>query len=303
MNRPGRLGVNHHLLFPASMDSPEVHEATLPEALAYQEFDAIDFFCAGDSGQRKREAAQVRASGKHPVYNCPLLYQVPGCNPNACDPGMAGRTRQAALPHLDAAADAGAELINIASGPVPPDDFAGEAWSGWLDFLEWFAREAGSRSLTAIIEPFDWTIGKGLLIGPTRDAVHSVEKVRRRGANAVALMIDMGHLPIMGESFADAIQLSMPYLLHVHLGNAVIGDPSHPLYGDNHPPLSIPEGEHDETHLVEFLFELAQAGYLDNADATLTLEMRPYEGATPAESVARWVRMFDDAWEQAHARI
>ena len=289
-----QLGINHHLLFPDGMTDPVTHEATLRDLLAWPEFRVIDLYCAGDAAQRKRESALVRASGKLPVYNSPLLYTIPGCDPNATDAATIALTRQTVLPHLDAAAACGSALINIASGRNPEPRDRQRAWAGWLDFLAWFGGEAAARGLRVVIEPFDQSIGKNLLIGPTVDAVRSVEEMRRRQVASVGLMVDMAHVAILNETFAHAISLSRPYLWHVHLGNAVIRHPSHPWYGDFHPPLEIPEGEHDRTHLGAFLRELKTAGYFEGGKATLTLEMRPYPQTTARASVDRWMEMLKE---------
>ena len=294
-----RLGINHHLLHPDSADDPAVHEATLAECLALPGFDAIDAHCVGDAAQREREAAMIRRSGRSVVYNTPLLSALPGCDPNAVDERTIERTRAAALPHLDAAAACEAHLVNVASGANPPPERRADAWRGWIDFLAWYGGEADDRGMRLVIEPFDQSIGKNLLIGPTADAVRSVENVHALGVTNVGLMVDMGHLPIMGESFEHALVRSAPYLWHVHLGSAVIRDPSHPWYGDCHPPLGIPEGEHDVADLAEFLRELVRVGYFAAGQVALTLEMRPYAGLTPQQSAAKWRGMLDQAWEMA----
>jgi len=291
-----RVGISHHLLFPAAMEDPALHEETLAEVLGWPEFSVVDLNCAGGTDRRAREARRVRESGKSCVYNTPLLAFLPGCDPNAAGGRAAVRTREAALVHLDAAAACGAALINISSGRNPPPEERERALRGWLDFFEWFSREAGARGLTAVIEPFDTSIGKNLLIGPTADAAASVAEVRRRGAAAAALMADMGHLPLMGESFAAALARSAPYLMHVHLGSAVMRDPAHPLYGDMHPPLGIPGGEHGAGELADFLRELEAAGYFARPGAALTFETRPYPGSSERESARRSLGMLAQAW-------
>ena len=42
------------------------------------------------------------------------------------------------------------------------------------------------------------------------------------------LTIDMGHLPLIGESFREALETTKDYLVHAHLGSAVKRDASHP---------------------------------------------------------------------------
>ncbi|HEX2949608.1 MAG TPA: TIM barrel protein [Armatimonadota bacterium] len=291
------LGVNHHLLYPESMVDPAYHLATLPEVLSWPEFEVIDAMCTGDRAQREEEACLLRMSGKTVVYNSPLYANIPWCDPNSLDPTVMLKTHETARQHLDAAAMCGASLINIASGTNPPRDMRQEAWHGWMNFLCWYGIEAGKRGMRVIIEPFDQSIGKNLLIGPTRDAVDSVKSARERGIDNVGLMVDMGHLPIMGETFAHAVQLSAPYLWHVHLGSAVIRDADHAWYGDCHPPFDIPAGEHGVSHLAAFLGELVTAGYFEQPEPTLTFEMRPYAGISQRESVDRWLAMLEQAWQ------
>jgi len=69
--------------------------------------------------QQKREAKMIRDSGKTAIYNFPLLAALPGCDPNATENATIMRTRDAVLPHLDAAVDTAAPLNNIASGVYP----------------------------------------------------------------------------------------------------------------------------------------------------------------------------------------
>lgn len=291
------LGINHHLLFSEGMVDAKIHEQTLGELLAWPEFATVDVYCAGETAQQARESAMIRASGKTSIYNLPLLATLPGCDPNSTDPATITRTQAAVLPHLDAAAVAGSSFNNIASGLNPEPADCAQAWEGWLNFLAWFGNEVANRKMEVVIEPFDFSIGKNLLIGPTTDAIRSVEEMRARGIDNVFLMVDMGHLPIMGETFAHAITLSAPYLRHTHLGNAIIRDSTHPWYGDWHPPLGMPEGEHGVPELASFLAELLKVGYFNNPRASLTLEMRPYPGVTARASVDRWLRMMDEAWQ------
>jgi sugar phosphate isomerase/epimerase len=297
-----RLGLTQHLLFADGMSDPAYHERTLLDALSWSEVEVMDLQCQGDAAQMAREAAAIKSSGKIPVYNTPLLYLEPGCDPNSTDPAVVERTRAVALTHLDTARDCGSRLQNIASGVNPSVEDRDEAWRGWIDFITWFGREAGERGIHVVMEPFDQSIGKNLLIGPTRDAVRSVEETRSRGVVNVGIMVDMGHLPLIGEQFDEALDIAQPYLWHVHLGSAVMRDPSHPLYGDNHPPMGIPEGEHGIEHLIDFLKELVRVGYFEQESVvggspTLTLEMRPYPDTSERESIAQAMVMLDEAWQ------
>lgn len=291
------LGIHHHQLYSDGIVNDEIHERTLGELLAWPEFSVVDMYCAGSTAQQAREAAMVRASGKTAVYNIPLFDKMHGCDPNATDSATITRTRDTVLPHLDAAADAMAMMTSIPSGLNPAPWAHGQLAEGWLDFLSWFGLEVGNRGMDALIEPYDAHIGKNIMVGPTRYAVHSIEAMRAQGIDNVYLMVDMGHLPITGESFAHALGLSAPYLRHIHLGNAIIRDPMHPWYGDCHSPLGLPEGEYNLQELADFLGTLRGVGYFKNHHASLTLEMRPYPMLDQRRSVDCWLQMLNEAWE------
>jgi sugar phosphate isomerase/epimerase len=296
-----RLGLVHHMLFSAAMRDPASHEATLRDLLAWPEFTALDSNCAGDDAHASREAALIRESGKTHIYNIPMLCKQPGCDPNATDAETIARTRAVALRHLARAVDSGAVLATVASGPNPsPADYA-RAWDGWVDFVAWLGTEAAARGLRVAIEPFDQSIGKNLLIGPSREAVRCVETVRARGVATVGLLVDMGHVPLLGERFTEAVTLAAPYLWHVHLGNCIMRHPAHPLYGDNHPPIGVPEGEHGLAELAAFLDALEQVGYFTTPDATLTFEIRPYPGESERASALRSLALLDAAWAHVQA--
>jgi len=113
-----------------------------------------------------------------------------------------------------------------------------------------------------------------------------------------AIELDVAHLPLMGETFGDAIRTTAPYLQRVHLGNCVLDDPSSPFYGDQHPPIGVEGGEIDVAELAEILDLLLQVGYLDKgARRPLVLEMKPLPGSTVEETVTEGMEKLRQAWE------
>lgn len=291
-----KLGINHHLLFPASFDSEEGHRVSLPEVLAYPEFEVIDLFISAQPDIAAEQIRQVRDSGRIPVYNCPLLNG-PRLNPNSLDEAIRNETVLAALSHLQRAQAIGARKAVIASGPNPgsPAQIS-EHTDAFVDYVAKLC--AAVPNITLMIEPFDRSIGKNLLIGSTREAAEVVRRVQEMGIPNIGLLVDMGHVPLMEETFAQAVADSSSYIRHVHLGSCVKNDPANPLYGDMHPPWGYPGGENDVPELVEFLKALFACGYLGAGEErpTVTLEMRPYPGRTERESVDIFLDKLEEAW-------
>lgn len=290
-----KLGINHHLLFPASFDSEEAHRVSLPEVLAYPEFEVIDLFVSAQAEIAAEQTRQVRESGRVPVYNCPLLNG-PRLNPNSLDEAIRNETVEAAASHLRRAQAIGARKAVIASGPNPGPAHIAEQTDAFVDYVAKLC--ATAPELTLMIEPFDRSIGKNLLIGSTREAAEVVRRVQEAGTPNIGLLIDMGHVPLMEETFAQAVADSRSYIRHVHLGSCVKRDPADPLYGDMHPPWGYPGGENDVPELIEFLMALFASGYLGAGGErpTVTLEMRPYPGRSERESVDIFLEKLQEAW-------
>lgn len=296
---PVLLGINHHLLFPESFTDQCVHEETLVEvAHSFPEFQVIDCFLNDDPERREREIAAICGSGKKAVYNLPLFGLMEGVDPSSPNERLRKRAVELATEHVRRAKQLPTLGIVIASGTDPGEALRGAHTEAFVAFLTEVA--AVASPLPLMIEPFDRSVDKRLLVGPTREAVSVIETLRARNVSNVFLMVDMGHLPLMEESFTEALRLSAPHLRHVHLGSCV-KDPDHPMFGDTHPPMGMEGGVNGEPELERFLLALQGIGYLNGAltpRPTVTLEQRPYPGMTERESVDVWMQMLCRVWPE-----
>jgi sugar phosphate isomerase/epimerase len=154
-----------------------------------------------------------------------------------------------------------------------------------------------------ILETFDQvSFGKNCLIGPTRQAVRIAEAVGKDHSN-FGLMIDLSHLPLLGESAQEALGLAKDHLLHVHIGNCVMKDSSHPAYGDSHPRFGCEGGENDVSELAEFLKVLREIGYLGRDDRFVSFEVMPMKGEFSELVIAGAKRTLQQAWASVQADI
>ena len=158
------------------------------------------------------------------------------------------------------------------------------------------SRRAGD--LLILLENFDQLpFGKNCLVGPTAEAAEVVRRVRAGGGHC-GLLVDLSHLPLLGESSAEALASAADVLEHVHIGNCVMRHPEHPAYGDNHPVFAIPEGENGVEELVVFLRELFRVGYLGKRRRWVSFEVKPFGRQRPQEVVTESQRILDEAWER-----
>jgi sugar phosphate isomerase/epimerase len=169
---------------------------------------------------------------------------------------------------------------------------------------DYAAAQSNKRLLHITFENFDRDIEKKRIIGPTHEAVALAEAVNRPN---FGLTIDLSHLPLLGESSADALRTAAPHLIHAHIGNCVIDHPDSNLYGDFHPRFGHPLGRNDLSDVVDYLRHLDAVDYWTRArehlgsTPILSMELRAFPDESPTAVLANGKRTFIRAWNAVHA--
>ena len=157
-----------------------------------------------------------------------------------------------------------------------------------------YAKSKGDLGIT--LEVFDQKIDKKCLIGPTEDARMVAEEVREEFDN-FGLMVDLSHLPLLGETPAQAIIPVKDYLVHAHMGNCIMRDKEHPGYGDQHPRFGIKGGENDVEELTEYLKVLLDIGFLNPQNPPMvSFEVKPLADESSEVVIANAKRVLREAW-------
>lgn len=294
-----RLGLVHHMLYPDCGEHPDEHAATLYALAARDDIETFDCCLPYDQSARKALIPALRDCGKEHVTFATHFFplrQLSLCDPS---PTAQAQSRLLVKDMVECAAAIGATGLIFASGGPSPAE-AGEAHhAAFADFCRWLGSELEPHGITALLEPFDTTIDKKFLYGSTRACVDLIESLAP-GVRNLAISLDVAHLPLMGEDFAEAIRTVAPHLRRVHLGNCVLQDPGHPRYGDTHPPVGLPGGEIDTPQLATVLRALRAVGFLDpNARGDLLLEMTPWPGRSVEETIADNLARLKAAWALA----
>ena len=293
-----RLGLVHHMLFPRCMDDADDHARTLADFVERTDIDTLD--CCIPYGAERREwlVPRVRDCGKEVVYATHLfpLRKIAFATTSPPEQGLA---RTVLRDMVAMAAAIGATGLIFASGADAPEGERPAARAAFADFCRWLCGELRPHGITAMLEPFDRTVDKRFLYGPTDECVELIRSLEPEVDN-LGIELDMAHIPLMGESFEHAIRTVAPYLKRVHLGNCVLKDRASPLYGDQHPPIGVEGGEIDVPQVAEILRLLLDVGYLGTGSrGALVVEMQPFAGRTAEETVLDSMERVLAAWASA----
>ena len=299
-----RLGIVHFMAFPAVMRGTGPYVETLRQLATDEFFGAVEVGWVDSDGERAAAASVLRESHLSVGFAAQSALLVTKSNLNALDE----KERRSAITLvqgcIDQAVQLGARRVAVLSGPYPGPADEGRAVGRLVDSLRELCAYGRERSVGITLETFDRAIEKKALAGPTRLCVEIAEAVRR-DSPGFGLMLDLSHIPLLGEGIRESLMTGREFLVHAHIGNCVMRDRAHPAYGDQHPRFGIEGGENDTPQVVEFLRVLFEIGYLGGVpDAGtddrpfLSFEVKPQPGELPEAVITGTKRVFADAWAQ-----
>ncbi len=289
-----RLGAAHHSLYPCKHD-PDVHFRTLPCLLERQDIEVVDLTVPYGEN-REKSIEMIRASGKMIVYNGYLMPTpiIPLCTTSRTE---REQILMLARDQVDVASEAGACYFMQSVGADPGNARRQKAFEGLAEYIRRLNDHLKQKSdMAFLIELMDRDIHKKSLCGPTAEVVEFVEKLREDVPD-LGLVLDVNHLVLMRESFHEAFERCAPYLKHVHLGNCVLADRNHPMWGGVHPPLGIEGGEIEAKQLTELFRVLVRIGYLGREKrGSMSLEITPFPGRRPDATLTDNLERLEEAW-------
>ena len=293
-----RLGIVHFMAFPAVLkgDGPIVE--TLAQIAGDEFFTAIELGWVNDARARGAAAALLRESHLSVGFGAQSALLVTKSNLNALDEAERKKAVTLVQQCIDQAAELGAKRVAVLSGPYPGAADEERAKQRLVESLLDLSAHGRGRGIGITLETFDRTIEKKALAGPTRLCVEISESVRRDFPE-FGLMLDLSHIPLVGEGIRECLTIGRDHLVHAHIGNCVMRDRAHPAYGDQHPRFGIEGGENDTPEVVEFLRCLFDIGFLGGAERPfLSFEVKPQPQETPQAVISGTKRVFQEAWAQ-----
>ena len=297
------IGIVHPMAFPqvAAGEGPILD--TLTQIAVDPHFSAVEVTWMKDPKVRAEAAGILATAGMDVIFlaGSPLLQQ----QLSLCDLSPAGRQKavDCCKGLIDQAYELGASIMAVLSGPDPGEADRPRATEALVDSLKQLCADAqekaGERMISISLENFDRTVDKRSLIGPTREAAQVAESVYAECSN-FGLTIDLSHQPLLRESAHEMVLAAVDHLIHVHIGNCLLGDPNHPAYGDRHPRFGLPGGANGVEELKRFLEALIYAGYFRRSTPTakpvVSFEVQPLAGESSALVIANAQRTLRQAW-------
>ena len=184
---------------------------------------------------------------------------------------------------IEEAAYLGTKGVAVLSGPHPGREFESEAIQKLLQSLDELCNYSQKYNLQFELESFDFDIDKKCLIGKSTVAADIAREIRKKYSN-FGLILDLSHFPIQFEQTKDALKNCASYTTHLHIGNCVLKDKSHPAYGDQHPRFGVDGGENDVEQVREFFTALFELGWLKDEKIgskdkpIISFEVKPMAG-------------------------
>jgi sugar phosphate isomerase/epimerase len=296
-----KVGIVHFMAYPQTMKGEGPCLETIAQLAGDDFWDVLEITWIKDPAARKEAIKVVADAGKKVAYGAQPRLLSQQLNLNATDTADRKRAIDEIKASIDEATEWDAAGCAFLSGKDPGDEGREEAKRLLVDSINQICQygQSVNPGLLIVMETFDrMQCGKNALIGPTVEAVEVAAQVRQ-SFPGFGIMLDLSHLPMLGEKPADAIAAAGDYLVHTHFGNCVIKNPENVYYGDEHPGFGESDSENNTPELVDYLSQLIKSGYLKAGEPkTCTLEVKPAGSDTSEGIIAASKKVIEAAWAQ-----
>jgi sugar phosphate isomerase/epimerase len=294
-----KVGLIHFMAYPNVIKGEGPIEETFRKIAADDFFEAVEVTWIKDPETRARVRKMKDTSHITLAYGAQPRLLTTGLNINDLDE----KGRLAALESLRAGIDEAYELgatgFAFLSGKYEAATLE-DSYRALVKSTEELCRYAKSKgNMMVSLEVFDFDIDKKSLIGPVKLAARYAADIRRNHNN-FGLLVDLSHIPLLHETCLESLLPIKDFIVHAHMGNCVVRDPSLPAYGDAHPRFGFPDSENDVDELVEYLDVLLSIGFLNTKDRPiLSFEVKPFGDEDPELVIANAKRVLRQAWDRA----
>lgn len=292
-----KVGLIHFMAYPETIKGEGPIVETLEKIAEDDFFTAVEISWIKDKETRIKAKELLARSHLTVAYGAQPRLLLKGLDLNSLEERKRTEAIREVKAGVDEAYELGGKALAFLSGKDPGEGRRKEAQELLVNSIKEICSYAKSKgNLGITLEIFDHHIDKKCLIGPTEEARRVAEKVRKDFDN-FGLLVDLSHLPLLGETPKEAILPIKDYLTHAHIGNCVLKDKSHPAYGDQHPRFGIEGGENDVEELVAFLKVLFEVGFLNEENPPIiSFEVKPLKGESSGVVIANAKRVLREAW-------
>ena len=289
-----KVGIIHFMAYPTTITGEGPIVETITRIAEDDFFTAIEITWIKDPEVRAQAKAVLATSGLAVGYGAQPAVLLTPLNPNSLDEDERKQAVGVLKGQVDEAHYMGAERMAFLSGKDPGNEQREAALDALVKTTRELCDHAAVKGMGISLETFDRSIDKKSLIGPSDLAADFADAVNR---NNFGLMVDLSHLPLLGESSYMCAEAVKDHLVHLHVGNCVMRDENHPAYGDAHPRFGIDGGENDVEELAELLCAFIDVGFLDGErQPFMSFEVKPLEDESSEVVIANAKRALIQAW-------
>lgn len=297
MRKYMKVGLIHFMAYPSVIKGEGPIEETFKKIALDDYFEVAEITWIKDPETRKKVKKMAEVSHLEVAYGAQPRLLTSGLNIN--DLNEEGRSKALASMKegIDEAYEMGALGFAFLSGKFTQDKKE-EAYKALVKSTREICSYAKSKgSMKVALEVFDCDVDKCSLIGPVALAKRFAEEICKEFDN-FGLMVDLSHLPLLRETPEQSLIPIKDYIIHAHMGNCVVKNPSMPAYGDMHPRFGFPGSENDVAELVEYLKVLLSIGFLNKEKRPIvSFEVKPVGDEDPDLVIANAKRVLNLAWE------
>lgn len=293
-----KVGLIHFMAYPDCMKGTGPIEETIRKIALDNFFDAIEVTWIKDTAARQRVKKILDISHLTVGYGAQPRLLTTGYNLNDLDESGRQTALASMKDGIDEAYEIGAGGMGFLSGKYPGGRKEDAYRALVKSVKEMCAYAKAKGNLNILLEVFDYDVDKKSLIGPAPLAKRFAQEIREEYDN-FGLMVDLSHIPMLHETIEESLMPVKDYILHAHMGNCVLKDPSLPGYGDSHPRFGFPGGENDVDELTAYLKVLMDIGFLTKEKRPIvSFEVKPFGDEDSDLVVANAKRVLQLAWSR-----
>jgi len=303
-NKYMNVGTIHFMSFPEVMKGEGPILETLEKILTNDFFSAVEITRIKDDKVREQAKKMLESSHMVSAYGAQPVLLSSKLNINSLIEEERIKAVDELKKCIDEAAYLGVKGVAVLSGPHPGKELEKEAIKKLLLSIGELCKYCKKFNLKFELETFDFDVDKKCLIGKSDIAAEVAREVGKSHSN-FGLLLDLSHFPLQYELTSTALKNCAAYTTHLHIGNCVLRDKSHPAYGDQHPRFGINGGENDVEQVREFFATLFELGWLINNERIkpedkpiISFEVKPMAGENSSIVLANSIRVFREAWSK-----
>lgn len=279
------ISLVHPGLWPDAAINDRVWEHSVRTVLEDSFFERIEIAPIANPTRRRQFAEWLRVANIKASYLLQPLIFGKELNIHSLNKEEQMQAVKHIIQAMDDAVEAGADRVAIISGPKEWKGKYEDELNRLSDSLLLIDKAAKERNLQLDLELFDTDIDKKRFFGNSEMAADLMGLLEEHTTN-LSLLVDLSHVPLLGEKIENTVRNTKSWIGHVHIGNCSI-DREDDRFGDKHPYFGYLNGCHSVSEVAQFLKALVEVGYINRSGkAGLGIEIMTLAGEEPGLLIA-----------------